>query len=92
MSLFYSNACARRMVWGVNWINMDREKKQLIINATIEMLEEYGVSNYDDWYNQDEEESMELYENMKAGILEEFDIDDEDMDKILDEIFDEYLC
>lgn len=77
---------------GVNWINMDREKKQLIINATIEMLEEYGVSNYDDWYNQDEEESMELYENMKAGILEEFDIDDEDMDKILDEIFDEYLC
>ena len=35
---------------------------------------------------------MELYENMKAGILEKFGIDDEDMNIILDEIFDEYLC
>ncbi|MDE6615793.1 MAG: hypothetical protein K2K35_04445 [Lachnospiraceae bacterium] len=71
---------------------MDKEEKQLIINETIKMLDEYGVSSYDDWDNQDEEESMELYENMKAGILEEFGIDDEDMNNILDEIFDEYLC
>ena len=73
-------------------VNMDKEEKQLIINETIKMLDEYGVSSYDDWDNQDEEESMELYENMKAGILEEFGIDDEDMNNILDEIFDEYLC
>ncbi|MCI8748229.1 MAG: hypothetical protein HFH67_10220 [Lachnospiraceae bacterium] len=71
---------------------MDKEEKQLIINETIKMLDEYGVSSYDDWDNQDEEESMELYENMKAGILEKFGIDDEDMNIILDEIFDEYLC
>lgn len=73
-------------------VNMDKEEKQLIINETIKMLDEYGVSSYDDWDNQDEEESMELYENMKAGILEKFGIDDEDMNIILDEIFDEYLC
>ncbi len=71
---------------------MDKEEKQLIINETIKMLDEYGVSSYDDWDNQDEEESMELYENMKAGILEKFGIDDEDMNIILDEVFDEYLC
>lgn len=72
--------------------DMDKEEKQLIINETIKMLGEYGISNYDDWDNQDEEESMELYENMKAGILEEFGIDDGDMDSILEEIFDQYLC
>lgn len=71
---------------------MDKEEKQLIINETIKMLDEYGVGSYDDWDNQDEEESMELYENMKAGILEKFGIDDEDMNIILDEIFDGYLC
>lgn len=73
-------------------VNMDKEEKQLIINETIKMLDEYGVGSYDDWDNQDEEESMELYENMKAGILEKFGIDDEDMNIILDEIFDGYLC
>lgn len=71
---------------------MDKEEKQLIINATIEMLTGYGIHNYNDWDNQDEEESMELYENMKAGILEEFGIDDNDMNNILEEIFDQYLC
>ena len=71
---------------------MDKEEKQLIINATIEMLTGYGINNYNDWDNQDEEESMELYENMKAGILEEFGIDDNDMNNILEEIFYQYLC
>ena len=71
---------------------MDKEEKQLIINATIEMLTGYGINNYNDWDNQDEEESMELYENMKAGILAEFGIDDNDMNNILEEIFDQYLC
>ena len=71
---------------------MDKEEKQLIINATIEMLTGYGINNYNDWDNQDEEESKELYENMKAGILEEFGIDDNDMNNILEEIFDQYLC
>ena len=71
---------------------MDKEEKQLIINAIIEMLTGYGINNYNDWDNQDEEESMELYENMKAGILEEFGIDDNDMNNILEEIFDQYLC
>ena len=71
---------------------MDKEEKQLIINATIEMSTGYGINNYNDWDNQDEEESMELYENMKAGILEEFGIDDNDMNNILEEIFDQYLC
>lgn len=71
---------------------MDKKEKQLIINATIEMLGEYGINSYDGWDNQDKEEGMELYENMKAGILEEFGIDDSDMDSILEEIFDQYLC
>ena len=71
---------------------MDKEEKQLIINATIEMLTGYGINNYNDWDNQDEEESMELYENMTAGILEELGIDDNDMNNILEEIFDQYLC
>ena len=57
-----------------------------------EMLAGYGINNYNDWDNQDEEEGMELYENMKAGILEEFGIDDNDMNNILEEIFDQYLC
>ena len=39
---------------------MDKEEKQLIINATIEMLTGYGINNYNDWDNQDEEESIKM--------------------------------
>ena len=34
----------------------------------------------------DEEEGLELYEDLKAGVVEVFDLDDDEMGEILDEV------
>lgn len=65
---------------------MNKKDKIAAKKAAIEILNEYGIKNDNDFYSQDDEEGDELYENLKAGVLEEFNLDDEDMDEILDEI------
>lgn len=65
---------------------MSKKDKIAAKKAAIEILNEYGIKNDNDFYSQDEEEGAVLYENLKAGVLEEFNLDDEDMDEILDEI------
>lgn len=65
---------------------MDIIKKEEATRAVLEILYEYGIKTYDDWYNQDEQESLELYESMKAGVIEVYDISDDDMENILGEI------
>jgi len=65
---------------------MDIEQRNAVTDAVIKILDRYGIKSSDDWYNQDEEEGAELYENMKAGVIEMYDIDDEDMEDILEEV------
>lgn len=55
--------------------------------AAEKIMHEFGVYTEEDWYNIDGEEGMELYEEMKAGVLEEYDLTDSDMEDLLDEIF-----
>ena len=50
------------------------------------ILEEYGIKTADDFYNQDEEDIDIVYENLKAGVMEEYNLNDDDMNEILEEI------
>ncbi len=70
---------------------MDISDSNEAINATIKILDRYGIKNSGDWYNQDEEEGAELYENIKAGVVEVYDLDDNEMNDIIDEILNEIL-
>ncbi len=54
--------------------------------AAAKILKEFGIENNEDFYSQDEEDGAVLYENLKAGVLEEYDITEEDMEDILEEI------
>ena len=65
---------------------MDIEQRNAATDAVIKILDKYGIKNSNDWYNQDEEEGLVLYEDMKAGVIEMYDIDDDDMEEILEEI------
>lgn len=71
---------------GDEYLRMSKKDKIAAKKAAIGILNEYGIKNDNDFYSQDEEEGAELYENLKAGVLEEFNLDDEDMAEILDEI------
>lgn len=70
---------------------MDISDRNEVINATIKILDRYGIKNSDGWYNQDEEEGAELYESIKAGVVEVYDVDDNEMNDIIDEILNEIL-
>ncbi|MBR1390180.1 MAG: hypothetical protein IJ567_01795 [Lachnospiraceae bacterium] len=50
------------------------------------ILEEYQIKTAKDWYDQDEEKGLELYENLKAGVMEEYDLNDDQMGELLDEV------
>ena len=67
---------------------MTDDERKLAKKATAKILKEFGVYSEDDWYNQDEVEGAVLYENLKAGVVEEYDVDDDDMNEILEELFD----
>lgn len=50
------------------------------------ILEEYGIKTADDFYNQNGEDIAVVYENLKAGVMEEYNLNDDDMNEILEEI------
>lgn len=70
---------------------MDISDRNEVINATIKILDRYGIKNSSDWYGQDEEEGAELYESIKAGVVEVYDVNDNEMNDIIDEILNEIL-
>lgn len=84
-----ANLCLRpnsQALARIGGIIMDIDERNAAIDAVIKILDRYGIKNLDDWYNQDEEEGAELYEDMKAGVVEMYNIDDDDMGEILDEV------
>ncbi len=64
---------------------MNRKKYNEIKRATAKILKEFGIISSDDLYSKGNTICV-LYENLKAGILEEFDIDKSEIEKILDDI------
>ena len=65
---------------------MNRKKYNEIKQATAKILKEFGILSSDDFDSMDGNTMCVLYENLKAGIFEEFDVDESDMNKILDDI------
>lgn len=65
---------------------MNKKDKIATKKVAIEILNEYGIKNDNDLYSQDCEQVAELYGYLKAGVLEEYDLDDDDMVELLDEI------
>ena len=65
------------------------DARETIKDATIKLLREYGIVTEADFQNLDEEEGAVVYENLKAGIMEEYDMDWDELDELLAEIFDE---
>lgn len=65
---------------------MNKKDKIAAKKVAIEILNEYGIENLNDFNSQDDEEGDEMYGYLKAGVVEEFDLDDEDMDELLYEI------
>lgn len=65
---------------------MNKKDKIAAKKAAIEILNEYGIKNDNDFYSMDIEKGDELYQNLKAGVLEEYDLEEDDMEELLDEI------
>ena len=65
---------------------MNREKYNEIKQAAAKILKEFDILSSDDFDAMDGNTICVLYENLKAGILEEFDVDESEMNKILDDI------
>ncbi len=67
---------------------MNKKKYSAAKRATAQILKEYNILSSKELYSMDSYTGCILYQNLKAGVLEQFDIDDEEMDRILDEILD----
>lgn len=65
---------------------MEINQQDEIKNTMLKILAEFNINSTEDWYSQDEEEGLELYESLKAGVLEEYNLTDNDMEELLDEI------
>lgn len=52
------------------------------------LIEEYGIKSTDQYFSTDGEDMAEIYESMKIE-QENFNLTDEELENILDEIFDE---
>lgn len=65
---------------------MSINERELAKKAALKILKDFGINNGEDFLARGEEDVAVLYENLKAGVLEEYDIDEDDMEEILNEI------
>lgn len=65
---------------------MDKETKNAAKQDMIKILANFGITDEESLDCQDDEEGAELYEDLKAGILEPYDLDDHDMELLFEEI------
>lgn len=55
----------------------------------LKILEEYKITSSEQWEMVDEETGCVLYERLKAGVVEPFDLEEDEMGWILDEILED---
>lgn len=60
--------------------------KEEVIRETTEILAEQGIKNSDDLYSKSGDELAIVFETLKSGVLEKYDLNDDDMEDILEEI------
>lgn len=65
---------------------MYREDYGEIKLAITQILKQYNVMSTHLWYTMDEDIGNELYEALKAGVVEVFNLDDEEMGEILEDV------
>lgn len=65
---------------------MNEKRRSIIKEAIDDILKEYNILTPEDIKSMDEETGDELYGNLKAGILEEFNLDNDTMGELLDEV------
>lgn len=65
---------------------MNEERFSEIRQAIVKILEEYNIMSAKDFETMDEDTGCELYESLKAGILEEFNLDNDEMDAVFDKV------
>ena len=65
---------------------MEQEERNEIIEALTAFFLDHGITTMEEFESLDEEAGAELYEDLKAGILEVFDVDWDLMDELTDEI------
>lgn len=68
---------------------MDQETKLAAKKDMIKIMADLGVTDEESLDSQTEEEGAVLYENLKAGIVEVYDLDDDDMEMLFDEIIED---
>lgn len=64
----------------------DREGMEEIKQEIMKILKECGINSAVQFEATDGEEGNVLYERLKAGVVEVFDPDDDEMGEILDEV------
>ncbi|MCI9008868.1 MAG: hypothetical protein HFI13_12245 [Lachnospiraceae bacterium] len=65
---------------------MDREDYEEIKQEIEKILTRYKVSSSEQWDNMDGWEACEVYESLKAGVVEVFNLDDDEMGEALEEV------
>ncbi len=65
---------------------MNREDEEEIKQAIVKILKRYKVMSMEQFETMDEDDGNELYESLKAGVVEEFNLDDDEMGEVLEEV------
>ena len=65
---------------------MNEEQRNEIKSAIEKILAEYNVTTDEDFEALKEETILEVYENLKVEVLEEYNLDNDEMDELLDEV------
>lgn len=65
---------------------MNKELKKEIKEEIKKILADFNVSTLQDWWDDDPDSG--LYETLKAGVLEEYGLTDDEMGELLDEVLD----
>lgn len=65
---------------------MNEEQRNEIKSAIEKILAEYNVITDEDFEALKEETILEVYENLKVEVLEEYNLDNDEMDELLDEV------
>lgn len=65
---------------------MGRTDREAAKAAAEHILKDFGILTMEDYENLEEVDGAVLYENLKAGVLEEFDVEEDELWEILEEI------
>ncbi len=69
-----------------NEVEWEQKSRQAAKDELISILEDLGIKSQEDFENQSEEERAELYCRIEAGILEVYDVDEDTLEELFNEI------